>query len=70
MSEDNIESLIRKYALQNAVFFNGTANPKAIVGKVLGENPEYRSKAGELTPLIESIVNDVNKMGLEAQTKA
>lgn len=70
MSEDNIETLIRKYALQNAVFFKGTANPKAVVGKVLGENPEYRSKAGELTPMIESIVAEVNSMGLEAQTKA
>ena len=70
MSDDNTEALIRKYALQNAVFFKGKANPKAVVGKVLGENPEYRSKSGELTPLIESITADVNKMSLEDQTKA
>ena len=70
MSEDHTEALIRKYALQNAVFFKGTANPKAVVGKVLGENPEYRSRAGEITPLIESIVSDVNKMSLDDQTKA
>ena len=70
MSDDRTEALIRKYALQNAVFFKGTANPKAVVGKVLGENPEYRSRSGELTPLIESIVSDVNKMSLEDQTKA
>jgi len=70
MSDDHAETLIRKYALQNAVFFKGTANPKAVVGKVLGENPEYRSRAGEITPLIESIVSDVNKMSFEDQTKA
>ncbi|MDR1690696.1 MAG: glutamate--tRNA ligase [Candidatus Methanoplasma sp.] len=70
MSNDNTEALIRKYALQNAVFFKGTANPKAVVGKVLGENPEFRSKAGEITPLIESIVSDVNKMSPEDQVKA
>jgi len=70
MSDDQAETLIRKYALQNAVFFKGTANPKAVVGKVLGENPEYRSRAGEITPLIESIVSDVNKMSFEEQTKA
>lgn len=70
MSGDNIEAIIRKYALQNAIFFKGTANPKAVVGKILGENPEYRNKAGELTPLIESIVSDVNSMSFESQTKA
>lgn len=70
MSDEQIEDTIRKYALQNAIFFKGAANPKAVVGKILGGHPEYRSKAGELTPLIESIVADVNKMGLEAQTKA
>ena len=70
MSDDRTEANIRKYALQNAVFFKGTANPKTVVGKILGENPEYRSKAGELTPLIESIVADVNRMSLDEQTKA
>ncbi len=67
---DQIEDTIRKFALQNAVFFKGTANPKAVVGKVLGGCPELRSKAGEITPLIESITAEVNAMGLEAQTKA
>lgn len=65
-----IEETIRKFALQNAVFFKGTANPKAVVGKILGGCPELRSKAGEITPLINQIVADVNAMGLEAQTKA
>lgn len=69
MSEE-IEATIRKFALQNAVFFKGTANPKAVVGKILGGCPELRSKAAEITPLINSIVAEVNAMGLEAQTKA
>ena len=67
---DQIEETIRKFALQNAIFFKGKANPKAVVGKVLGGCPELRSKAGEITPLINSIVEEVNAMGLEAQTKA
>ncbi|MCL2148903.1 MAG: glutamate--tRNA ligase [Methanomassiliicoccaceae archaeon] len=70
MTDDNTEAVIRKYALQNAVFFKGAANPKAVVGKVLGENPEYRSRAAEITPLIESIVSEVNRMPLEEQAKA
>ena len=70
MSGDNIEDLIRKLALQNAIFFKGTANPKAVVGKILGENPEYRSKSAEITPLIDSIVAEINTMGLDNQVKA
>lgn len=70
MSGEQIEDTIRKFALQNAIFFKGTANPKAVVGKILGGNPEYRSKASELTPLIESIVAEINGMSLEAQTGA
>ena len=66
---DQIEVTIRKFALQNAVFFKGTANPKAVVGKILGGCPELRSKAGEITPLINQIVEEVNALGLEAQTK-
>jgi glutamyl-tRNA synthetase len=67
---DSVEETIRKYALQNAVFYKGTANPKAVVGKILGGCPELRPRAAEITPMIESIVAEVNAMGLEAQTKA
>ena len=49
---DEIEQTIRKFALQNAVFFKGTANPKAVVGKILGSCPDLRPKAAEITPLI------------------
>ena len=70
MSDDHTEAIIKKYALQNAVFFKGTANPKAVVGKILGENPEYRNRVGEITPLIETIVSDVNKMSPDEQVKA
>jgi len=70
MSVEPIEDTIRKFALQNAIFFKGTANPKAVVGKILGGFPEYRSRSAEITELIESIVADVNAMGLDAQTEA
>jgi len=66
---DPIYDAIRKYALQNAVFFKGTANPKAVVGKVLGECPELRARSAEIIPLIDKIVADVNKMKLDDQTK-
>ena len=34
---DKIRTTAQKYALQNAVQFNGKANPKAVIGKVIAE---------------------------------
>ncbi|MEA4977970.1 MAG: glutamate--tRNA ligase [Methanomassiliicoccaceae archaeon] len=68
MTSDSLEESIRKFALQNAVFFKGKANPKAVFGKILGGFPEYRSKSAEIGALVDSIVSEVNAMGLESQT--
>ncbi|HUV25623.1 MAG TPA: glutamate--tRNA ligase [Methanomassiliicoccales archaeon] len=69
MAED-AEQIIRKYALQNAVLYKGKANPKAVVGKVLAETPELRSRAKELMSLIQDIVGEINSMPHEDQIKA
>ncbi len=70
MVAEDVETTVRKYALQNAVFYKGKANPKAVVGKVMGECPELRKDSKELIPLIERIVDEVNLMGLDEQTEA
>ena len=70
MSEDQVETIIRKYALQNAVFFKGQANPKAVAGKVLGERPDMRPRSAEVLELVGEIVRQVNSLGLEKQTAA
>ena len=66
---DQYTDTIRKLALQNAVFFKGKANPKAVVGRVLGEIPELRSRHAEVVEAVNSIVDDVNALGLEEQTR-
>jgi len=70
MTNESMESAIRKMALQNAVFFKGTANPKSVVGKVLGECPEFRSMSAQVMAVAEKVVGEVNSMGLEAQKAA
>ena len=51
----SLKNTIRKYALQNAIRFNGKANLGAVIGKVLGENPNLKEKAKDFprkkTPL-------------------
>ncbi|HKM13639.1 MAG TPA: glutamate--tRNA ligase [Candidatus Methanomethylophilaceae archaeon] len=67
MTLDCLRDEIRKFALQNAIFFKGTANPKAVIGRILGGFPEYRSKSKEIGELINSIVSEINAMGLDNQ---
>ncbi|MBW2966873.1 glutamate--tRNA ligase [Candidatus Woesearchaeota archaeon] len=62
-----IENIIRNLALKNALDYNGKANPKAIMGKVLGEHSEWREKRAELGVMIDRIVGSVNKMSPDEQ---
>ena len=60
-----IRELIEKYALQNAVKYKAAPNAGAVMGKLMGEHPELRSKAKEVSPLVGSVLSEVVKMSLE-----
>ncbi|MEM2263552.1 MAG: glutamate--tRNA ligase family protein, partial [Candidatus Bathyarchaeia archaeon] len=57
-----LEELIRKFALINAVKHDGRAQPGPVIGKVLAERPELRTKAKEIAALVEKIVSEVNSL--------
>ncbi len=57
----------RKYALQNAVLHGGKAEPKAVLGKLLAEDPALRPRARELSANVERIVAEVNRLGPDVQ---
>tara|TARA_Y100000310_G_scaffold339688_1_gene433152 strand:+ start:5943 stop:7565 length:1623 start_codon:yes stop_codon:yes gene_type:complete len=60
-----MNDLILKYALQNAVRYNGKANLKAVISKVFSENKDVdKKKVGIET---KKIVEEVNKLTLEEQ---
>ena len=61
---------MRKYALQNAVQFNGKATVGAVLGKVMAENQELRPRAKEITAVARKIIDSVNAMTHEAQKEA
>jgi glutamyl-tRNA synthetase len=63
----DIQVLIFKYALQNAVRFKGRANNKAVLGKIMSEHPELRGRSQEFSTSISEIINKVNIMGLKKQ---
>lgn len=66
----NIEELVRKYALQNAVLYEGRASLGSVLGKVMAENPELRPRAKEITSLAKGIISEVNAMPAESQRKS
>jgi glutamyl-tRNA synthetase len=63
----NIEQIIRKFSLANAIKFDGKANARAVIGKLLAERPELRAKAKDLTNLVNRVVDEINQMPLTDQ---
>jgi glutamyl-tRNA synthetase len=56
---------MRKAAILNAIKHNGKADPGAVLGNLLGENPELRAKARELTSQVRGIVEEINSTPFE-----
>ena len=63
----DIKKTITKYALQNAIRYDGKANTGAIIGKVIAENPKLKLAMKEVSKEIKEIVDNVNSMAAEAQ---
>ena len=63
----NIEKLIRKYVLLNAIKHNGKPSVKAVIGKVIAENPELKKSIKEVLNKIEEICNVISKLSIEEQ---
>ncbi len=56
---DDIREIIEKYALQNAVKYKAAPQVGAVMGKVMGEHPELRSQAKEITPIVALVLKEV-----------
>ncbi|MBI2148418.1 glutamate--tRNA ligase [Candidatus Woesearchaeota archaeon] len=62
-----MNELIYKHTLHNAIKYEGKANPGAIIGKVLSENPELKKDMKYLSKEISEIIKKVNSMKLKDQ---
>jgi glutamyl-tRNA synthetase len=67
--EAALRELVRKFALLNAVKHGGKAQTGAVVGKILGERPEYRDRVNEVSALIDEIVEEVNGLSPDEQKR-
>lgn len=58
---EEIRGLVEKYALQNAVKYRAAPNPGAVMGKLMGEHPELRSRAREISLLVRDVLEEVGR---------
>ena len=65
--EDDIKLLVRMYSLANAVEHKGEAQSKSVLGKILSEQPELRSKLQMVRSIIEDEVRKINRLTPERQ---
>lgn len=64
---NDLEEIVYKHALLNAAKHKGNANPGAVMGSIMANEPELRSRAKEIGPLSGKIVAQVNAMSAEEQ---
>ncbi|MEF8848116.1 MAG: glutamate--tRNA ligase [Candidatus Thermoplasmatota archaeon] len=67
--EDVIQTTVRKFALKNAVEFNGEANVKAVMGKAIGVLKKEGFSPQEIIPGVKKVVSKVNSLNLGEQKK-
>ncbi len=67
MDDEEIEKLIRRWTLANAIGHDGQASTNAVIGKLVAEEPELKSDIQELKKSIEETVGEVNELPLEEQ---
>jgi len=63
-----MREIVLKYTLQNAIFYNGKADPGAVLGKVMAGKPALRKRVQEVRKEIEQAVKQINAISLEQQT--
>jgi glutamyl-tRNA synthetase len=63
----NLNTIIEKHVLKNALEHKGKANSKAVFSRVVGESPEVKSKVEEVMRQIELTIKNVNKLTLSEQ---
>ena len=56
---------VRKYALQNAIEYNGKGQPGSVLGRVLGEREQLRTRVNSLLSLVEKEVARANSIARE-----
>jgi glutamyl-tRNA synthetase len=69
LENKELRELIRKAALLNAIQHDGKAQAGPIVGRIIGEKQDLKTKVKELSGLIAEIVEEVNSLSIQEQKR-
>jgi len=69
LTSNETRDAIRKIALLNALQHEGKAQAKPVLGKLLAESPQLRTKIKQAASMVEEVVREVNELSLEEQRK-
>jgi glutamyl-tRNA synthetase len=64
-----LRKIIRKIALMNAIRHEGKAQAGPVIGKILGERSELRTRVRELSDFVNDIILEVNDLSLSEQQR-
>ncbi|MGA2934060.1 MAG: glutamate--tRNA ligase [Methanomicrobiales archaeon] len=64
---EELDILLRKYVLQNAVKYGGKPQAGTVISRVMGEYPELRSEGRKISMLTNAIVKEVSRLSPEKQ---
>lgn len=69
MSSNDLDKLIDKMVLQNAIAHDGKPFVKAIIGGILGSSPEFRPQAKKIKELVEKKCSEIAAMSMDQITE-
>lgn len=70
LEEDTeLREAIRKVTLLNATQHDGKAQTGPVIGKILGEKAELRTRVKELSILVNDVVREINNLTLDEQKR-
>jgi glutamyl-tRNA synthetase len=64
-----MDNLIEKFALENALRFKGKANPGAVMGSCIQQNPDLKKDMKSLAIKVNQVIKKINSMSLAEQKK-
>ena len=69
MKTNDIKKIAKKYALQNAINFNGKANSKAVAGKIIAELKNSDITPQEIFKIANTVCIKISNIAREDQIK-
>jgi glutamyl-tRNA synthetase len=64
---EELDVLVRKYVLQNAVKYGGKPQAGTVISRIMGEYPELRSEGRKVAVLAHAIVKEISALPPEKQ---